>query len=71
MRKSSFTREEFELIHGRIRSAAQSEGIHTRELFKQLGGIKKERAMSVIEFLQSEKKIEVDKKGWVHWVEGS
>jgi hypothetical protein len=31
----------------------------------QLGTIKKEKAWKVIEFLQAENKLEVDKAGWV------
>jgi ATP-dependent DNA helicase RecQ len=37
----------------------------SKELMDQLGAIKKEKAWKVIEFLQAENKLEVDKAGWV------
>ena len=41
------------------------ESLHTKDLLLKLNGIKKEKAWKVIEFLQAENKIEMDKNGWV------
>ena len=37
----------------------------SKELLDRLGSFKKEKAWMVIEFLQAEDKLEVDKAGWV------
>jgi ATP-dependent DNA helicase RecQ len=39
--------------------------MHTRELLEKLNGVKKEKAWKVIEFLQAENKIDMDKDGFV------
>lgn len=36
-----------------------------KELLQKLNGFKKEKAWKVIEFLQAENKIELDKKGFI------
>ena len=64
-KKTKFTNEDFEKINQRIEEAIGKKGIHTNDLIEKLSGINKEKLWSVIEFLQSEKKIQVDKKGWV------
>ena len=40
------------------------ESLYTTELIQKLGSTKKENAWKVIEFLQSENKLDVDKVGW-------
>ena len=57
------TKEEFDSLHHRILNMVKFESLHTRELLDKLAGIKKEKAWKVIEFLQSENKIMLDKSG--------
>jgi ATP-dependent DNA helicase RecQ len=57
--------KEFEAISQRIHSVLAPQPLPSKELIEQLGSIKKEKAWKVIEFLQAENKIEVDKGGWV------
>lgn len=59
------SQEEFESINHRIINTVKYEPMHTKELLLKLSGIKKEKAWKVIEFLQAENKIEMDKSGWV------
>ncbi|MBP6232539.1 MAG: RecQ family ATP-dependent DNA helicase [Chitinophagaceae bacterium] len=59
------TKEEFELLHHRIINIVKYESLHTKDLLLKLNGIKKEKAWKVIEYLQAENKIEMDKNGWV------
>ena len=59
------TKQEFELLHHRIINIVKYESLHTKDLLLKLNGIKKEKAWKVIEFLQAENKIEMDKNGWV------
>ncbi|MEO5997586.1 MAG: ATP-dependent DNA helicase RecQ [Chitinophagaceae bacterium] len=56
--------DEFSLIENRILSSLR-EPVHTRDLVQHLNGIKKEKLWKVIEFLQAEKKIEVNESGMV------
>ena len=59
------SKEEFDNIHHRILNTVKYEPLHSRELLLKLGGFKKEKAWKVIEFLEAENKIELDKSGWV------
>jgi ATP-dependent DNA helicase RecQ len=59
------SQEEFETINHRIINTVKYEPMHTKELLSKLSNIKKEKAWKVIEFLQAENKIEMDKSGWV------
>jgi ATP-dependent DNA helicase RecQ len=59
------SREEFEVINQQIVDSLKEQSIHTRDLLQNLKGIKKEKAWKVINFLQSENKIELDKAGRV------
>ena len=59
------SKEEFETINHRILNTVKYEPLHTKDLLLKLTDIKKEKAWKVIEFLQSENKIEMDKSGWV------
>lgn len=59
------TRQEFDFINKRIVDSIKSQSIHAKELLQHLKGIKKEKAWKVINFLQTENKIELDKAGWV------
>jgi ATP-dependent DNA helicase RecQ len=60
------SKEEFEIINHRIVDSVKNVSIHTKELLNQLNGIKKEKAWKVINFLQAENKIELDKTGRIH-----
>lgn len=62
---AALTKEEFEALHHRIINIVKYESLHTKDLLLKLNGIKKEKAWKVIEFLQAENKIEMDKNGWV------
>lgn len=59
------TREEFDMINHKIVDSVKRESIDARQLLQQLTGIKKEKAWKVINFLQAENKIELDKTGHI------
>ncbi len=62
---ATLSKEEFETLHHRIINIVKYETLHTRDLLLKLNGIKKEKVWKVIEFLQAENEIEMDKTGWV------
>lgn len=64
-KKVHIDQKEFEKISDRIQSVLAPQPLPSKELLDQLGTIKKEKAWKVIEFLQAENKLEVDKAGWV------
>ncbi|MBS1575218.1 MAG: RecQ family ATP-dependent DNA helicase [Bacteroidetes bacterium] len=64
-KETPLTREEFEIIHIRIKQALTEKSISAKELLQQLNGIKKEKAWKVIDTLQAENKITVDKEGLI------
>ncbi|MGB3006817.1 MAG: helicase-related protein, partial [Chitinophagaceae bacterium] len=64
-KSAQLTKEEFEILYHRIINMLKNESLHTKDLLLKLTGIKKEKAWKVIEFLQAESKIEMDKSGWV------
>jgi len=59
------TGQEFEYIHQRIIQTVQPVSIDVKELLTQLNGITKEKAWKVINHLQAENKLMVDKNGMV------
>jgi len=59
------SKEEFETLHHRIINMVKYETLHTKDLLKKLNGVKKEKVWKVIELLQAENEIEMDKTGWV------
>jgi len=61
----TLSREEFDTLHHRIINMVKYESLNTRELLLKLSSTKKEKAWKVIEFLQAENKITVDKTGQV------
>jgi ATP-dependent DNA helicase RecQ len=65
LKSTPVSREEFESIHYRIINTVKYEPLHTKDLLLKLSGVKKEKAWKVIEFLQAENKIEMDKDGLV------
>jgi ATP-dependent DNA helicase RecQ len=62
---ATLTKEEFEALYHRIINMIKYEPLHTKDLLLKLNEIKKEKAWKVLEFLQAENKIEMDKNGWV------
>src|SRR5688572_27548789 len=64
-KKVHIDEKEFEKISDRIQTVLAPQPLPSKELLDQLGAIKKEKAWKVIEFLQAENKLEVDKAGWV------
>ena len=64
-KKSHLSKEAFDSINYRIVNSVKNQSIHTKDLLHHLKGIKKEEAWEVINFLQSENKIELDKAGWI------
>jgi ATP-dependent DNA helicase RecQ len=65
LKATEISKEEFESLHHRIINTVKYEPMHTRELLEKLNGVKKEKAWKVIEFLQAENKIDMDKDGFV------
>jgi len=61
----TLSKEEFETLQHRIINMIKYESLHTKDLLLKLTGIKKEKAWKVLEFLQAEKEIELDKNGFV------
>ncbi|HEV8508085.1 MAG TPA: ATP-dependent DNA helicase RecQ [Chitinophagaceae bacterium] len=59
------SKEEFDNINSRIVNSMTGQSIHTKELLQRLAGINKEKAWKVLQHLQAENKIELDKAGWV------
>ncbi|HEY9364720.1 MAG TPA: RecQ family zinc-binding domain-containing protein, partial [Chitinophagaceae bacterium] len=57
------SKEEFEQIHQRIVDCLLKGTVHSKDLMMHLNGIKKEKAWKVIEFLQAEDKIGMNKSG--------
>jgi ATP-dependent DNA helicase RecQ len=62
---SVLSKDEFDAIHHRIINLVKYESLAAKELLAKLSGVKKEKAWKVIEFLQAENKIEMDKTGRV------
>ncbi|MBK7290448.1 MAG: RecQ family ATP-dependent DNA helicase [Chitinophagaceae bacterium] len=62
---SGLSKEEFDTLHHRIINIIKYEPLHTKDLLLKLNGVKKEKAWKVIEFLQAENKISVNKTGLV------
>jgi ATP-dependent DNA helicase RecQ len=64
-KKLILSKEEFSSISSLIKSNLEPQPLPSKELLLTLGNIKKEKAWKVIEFLQAENEIEMDKAGWV------
>jgi ATP-dependent DNA helicase RecQ len=59
------SKEEVEKISGIIKVVLTLQPLPSKELIENLGHIKKEKAWKVIDLLQAENEIEMDKAGWV------
>ena len=64
-KKMHVDEKEFNKISDRIQAVLAPQPLPSKELLDRLGAFKKENAWKVIEFLQAEDKLEVDKAGWV------
>ncbi|HLF46177.1 MAG TPA: ATP-dependent DNA helicase RecQ, partial [Chitinophagaceae bacterium] len=64
-KKLVLSKEEFSSISALIKTLLQPQPLPTKELILTMGNIKKEKAWKVIDFLQAENEIEMDKAGWV------
>ncbi len=62
---TALSKEEFEALHHRIINMIKYESLHTKDLLLKLNGVKKEKAWKLLEFLQTENKIEMDSNGYV------
>ena len=62
---SPLSKEEFKLLHHRIINMVRYEPLDPKELLQRLGNVEQEKAWKVIDFLQSENKIELDAGGKV------
>jgi ATP-dependent DNA helicase RecQ len=63
-KSSSINETEFVDIHMRLLKLLQRP-LHSNDVLVQLKGIRKEKAWKVIDHLQAENKIEVDRHGWI------
>ena len=59
------TKEEITTIASRVKNILVQQPMPAKELIETLGNIKKEKAWKVIDLLQAENEIEMDKAGWV------
>ncbi len=59
------SKEDLTTISSRIKAILEPQPLPSKELILSLGNIKKEKAWKVIDFLQAENEIEMDKAGWV------
>jgi ATP-dependent DNA helicase RecQ len=57
------SKEEFEALHHRIINMVKYESMNSRDLLLKLNDTRREKAWKVLEFLQAEEKISVDKNG--------
>lgn len=62
---TALTKDEFEFIHKHIEQALHSNSLPVKELLFQLNGVKQEKVWKVIDVLQSENKIVVNKDGLI------
>jgi ATP-dependent DNA helicase RecQ len=62
-RSTGLTEEEFRIIEKRIYENIPGDGIDIKELLPLLKGIRKEKAWTVLNFLQSERKLLLNEKG--------
>ena len=63
LKKIDLTKIDFEIIRKDLLGKIKKNALHSNELLKDYAGSKKEKAWKIIEFLQAENKIEMDKNG--------
>lgn len=59
------SKEEFDALHHRILNLVKYESLTPAALLEKLNGVGKEKAWKLIEFLQAENKIEMDRSGYI------
>ena len=64
-KNNNFPQQEFENIYQKIVDVVESNSVEATQLIKKLSGINKEKAWKVINHLQAENKLVVDKNGMV------
>jgi ATP-dependent DNA helicase RecQ len=64
-KSTQLTTEEFSIIEKQILSALQARPVDSKTLVEHISGYKKEKAWEVISFLESEKKITVNRNGMI------
>lgn len=67
-KSTRISEEDFEKIAMQVDRILNNRRVPVKELIAELKQVKKEKAWKVIEFLQSEKRIEVDSLGWVSMI---
>jgi ATP-dependent DNA helicase RecQ len=63
LKASHLTTKEFEKIKNSIHTALSTKSLASAVLLENLNGINKEKARSVLNFLQAEQKISINEKG--------
>jgi len=66
MEKEKLSPAEFEAIYLKLRAGAQQQSLTSRALFNQFADIHYEHLRKVIDFMQAENKLVIDKEGIVH-----
>jgi ATP-dependent DNA helicase RecQ len=64
-KQTPLTKEEFDHLHHRILNLIKYETLSPAMLLEKLNGVGKEKAWKIIEFLQAENKIEMDRAGLI------
>lgn len=64
-KKKPLSKEDFYLIEQRILTALHNQSLTSTDLLQALHGIHKEKVWQVVQFLQAEKKIDVDRAGMI------
>jgi ATP-dependent DNA helicase RecQ len=64
-KETPITREEFDALHQQIINVLKDEPVPVTQLLASINSTDKEKAWQVIEFLQAENKIKVDRNGAV------
>jgi ATP-dependent DNA helicase RecQ len=68
IKRVHLSKDEFAKIAAAVETILQQQPLPAKELMLHLHGIQKEKAGKVIEHLQAENKIQVDKTGWIRIV---
>lgn len=64
-KQTALSKEEFDSLHHRILNLVKYESLSPATLLEKLSGVGKEKAWKMIEFLQAENKIEMDRAGLI------
>ncbi|MBI1343141.1 MAG: RecQ family ATP-dependent DNA helicase [Terrimonas sp.] len=64
-KNAPINKEDFDNIYGLLKKELLGKEVRSKELVQKIKGIKKEKLLKVINFLQAENKLAVDKDGWM------